>query len=146
MDQLHPNLNWRLLLSIEFTTKNKLNFKGHKGQKRPGFRPLRPCRWVLFLILQMVDMVVCLLLSKRTARPQGQIHPELGSWPYLAFMAFEIKIIFAVVNSEDKRSLQFKFGCNWSIGSREKPLFAIDFLGKISWWFLSASVQGGRAI
>ena len=83
---------------------------------------------------------VCLLLSKRTARPQGQIHPELGSWPYLAFMAFEIKIIFAVVNSMDKMSLQFKFDCNWSIGSREKPLFAIDFLGIKYLWFLSASV------
>merc|ERR1712184_195758 len=88
MGQLHPNFNWRLILSIEFTTRNKLNFKGHKGQKRPGFRPLRPCRWVLFLILQMVDMVVCLLPSKRTARPQRQIHPEVGSWPYLPFMAF----------------------------------------------------------
>ena len=43
MGQLHPNLNWRLLLSIDFTTRSKLNFKGQKGQKRPGFRPLRPC-------------------------------------------------------------------------------------------------------
>ena len=112
MGQLHPNLNWRLLLSIDFTTRNKLNFKGHKGQKRPEFRPLRPCGGILFLILHSVDMEIDFMVSKLTARPQGQFHPELGYWPYLAFMAFEVKIILNVVNSEDKRSLQFKFGCN----------------------------------
>ncbi len=57
-------------------------------------------------------MVIDFMVSKLTARPQGQGHPELGYWPYLTFMAFEIKIIFAVVNSKDKMSLQFKFGCN----------------------------------
>ena len=64
-----------------------------------------------------------------SAKVQGKIQAGPGSWPYLAFMAFEIQIIFALVNSLDNRSLQFKFGCNWSIGSREKPLFAIDFFG-----------------
>ena len=39
MGQLHPNLNWRLLLSIDFTTRRKLNFKGKKGQKGQDFGP-----------------------------------------------------------------------------------------------------------
>ena len=29
----------------------------------------------------------------------------------------------------DKGSLQFKFGCNWPIGSRENPIFATEILG-----------------
>ena len=78
MGQLHPNLNWRLFLSIDFTTRSKLNFK---GQKRPGFRPLQPCGGILFLILHSVDMVASFMVSKPTARPQGQFHPELGYWP-----------------------------------------------------------------
>ena len=47
-----------------------------------------------------------------SAKVQGKIQAGPGSWPYLGFMAFEIQIIFALVNSLDNRSLQFKFGCN----------------------------------
>ena len=49
--------------------------------------------------------LACFMLSERTARPQGQVQAELGFWPYLALMAFEIKIIIDVGNSMDKRSL-----------------------------------------
>ncbi len=109
MGQLHPNLNWRLLLSIDFTTRSKLNFKGQKG---PGFRPLRPCGGFLFLILHSVDIVIDFMIFLELAKVHRKFQARLGPWPYLAFMAFEIKIIFAVVNSMDKSSLQFKFGCN----------------------------------
>ena len=37
MEQLLPNLDRSLFWTIEFTTEIKLTFKGHKGQKRPGF-------------------------------------------------------------------------------------------------------------
>ncbi len=64
--------------------------------------PLRPCAFRLFFILHSFDMVIDFMVFLGCAKVQGKFQAGLGSWPYLAFMALEIKIIFSVVNSEDK--------------------------------------------
>ena len=58
MEQLLPNLDRSVFSSIEFTTEIKLKFKGHKGQKKPGFRALTALLQKFYFYYEFLHVLV----------------------------------------------------------------------------------------
>ena len=58
MEQLLPNLDRSLFWTIEFSTEIKLKFKGHKGQKRPGFRALTALLQKFYFYYEFLHVIV----------------------------------------------------------------------------------------
>ena len=64
MKQLLPNLDRSVFSSIEFTTEIKLKFKGHKGQKRPGFRALTALPTNFIFYYEFLHLIVHLIVKE----------------------------------------------------------------------------------